>query len=367
MPTNRLYHTWLKYIMQLRPEEHSPRLRNLVWLIVGIYQSKSVHLSKIAMKIPGNVNLLSIVRRLSRFLSNPAIRVRDWYEPIARDLLHSMVRTVGEVRLIADGTKVGFGHQLLMIAVAFRRRAIPIAWTWVRCKRGHSSAAKQLALLAYVQHLIPDNSPVLLVGDSEFGAVKVIQQLEAWNWRYVLRQKASYQVKPVDESEDGWQRFGDLIHKPGQSIWLGRRLLTLKHAHPINLLAHWKKGEKEPWLLATNLLSQRATLGAYRRRMWIEEMFGDLKGNGFDLETTHLRHFLRLSRLTLAVVLLYVWLVSMGSKAIKDGKRRLVDRAERRDLSIFQIGLRSVERRLANALSISIRLGPMYGSKLSGS
>jgi hypothetical protein len=101
--------------------------------------------------------------------------------------------------------------------------------------------------------------------------------------------------------------------------------------------------------------------------MWIEETFGDLKGNGFDLESTHLRHFLRLSRLTLAVVLLYVWLVSMGSKAIKDGKRRLVDRVERRDLSIFQIGLRSVERRLANALSVSIRLGPMYGSKLSGS
>jgi hypothetical protein len=38
--------------------------------------------------------------------------------------------------------------------------------------------------------------------------------------------------------------------------------------------------------------------------MWIEEMFGDLKGHGFDLESTHLRYFLRLARLTLAVVLL---------------------------------------------------------------
>jgi hypothetical protein len=32
--------------------------------------------------------------------------------------------------------------------------------------------------------------------------------------------------------------------------------------------------------------------------MWIEEMFGDLKGNGFDLESTMLRH---VSRLTLAL------------------------------------------------------------------
>jgi hypothetical protein len=37
-----------------------------------------------------------------------------------------MVNSVGEVRLIFDATHVGFGHQLLMVALAFRRR---IAWT----------------------------------------------------------------------------------------------------------------------------------------------------------------------------------------------------------------------------------------------
>jgi len=90
-------------------------------------------------------------------------------------------------------------------------------------------------------------------------------------------------------------------------------------------------------------------------------MFGDLKRHGFDLESTHLRHFLRLSRLTLAVALLYVWLISTGSQAIKNGQRHWVDRAERRDLSIFQIGLRLIKRRLTNALSVSIRLRPVYG------
>lgn len=362
MSINQLYHTWLHRISQLRPGERITRLRNLAWLIVGIYQSKSVHLSQVALKIPGDVRVLSIVQRLSRFLQNPAVRVREWYEPVARDLVQGMANTVGEIRVIADGTKVGFGHQLLMIAIAFRRRSIPIAWTWVRKGRGHSSATKQLALLAYVRQLIPRNTPVLLVGDSEFGAVEVIRQVEAWEWRYVLRQKANHQVKLAGESD--WQRFGDTLQKPGQSHWLGHGLLTLKHAHPTHLLAHWKKGEKEPWLLATNLPSRQKTLRAYRRRMWIEEMFGDLKGNGFDLESTHLCHFLRLSRLTLAVVLLYVWLISTGAKAIKDGQRRLVDRTERRDLSIFQTGLRLTERSLTNASPISIRLWPVYGYKL---
>lgn len=283
--------------------------------------------------------------------------MREWYEPIARDVVQAAAKTVGEIRLIVDGTKVGFEHQLLMVAIAYRRRAIPIAWTWVRKSRGHSSAVKQLALLAYVRRLIPAQTPVLLVGGSEFGSVAVIRQLESCKWHYVLRQKANHWVK-VGESD--WQYFGDWVEKPGQSNWLGRGLLTSKHAHPTNLLAHWKRGEKEPWLLATDLPSRQKTLGAYRRRMWIEEMFGDLKGNGFDLESTHLRHFLCLSRLTLAVALLYVWLISTGSKAIKNGQRHCVDRAERRDLSIFQIGLRLVKRRLTNALSVSIRLQPVY-------
>ncbi len=64
---------------------------------------------------------------MSRFLDNPAVRVREWYAPIARDWLESAAHTLGEIRLIADGTKVGFGHQLLIISLAFHHRAIPLA------------------------------------------------------------------------------------------------------------------------------------------------------------------------------------------------------------------------------------------------
>ncbi len=122
----------------------------------------------------------------------------------------------------------------------------------------------------------------------------------------------------------------------------------------VNLFAYWKIGEDEPWLLATNLSTPQAAFAAYRRRMWIEEMFGDLKAHGFDLERTHLRHFMRLSRLTLAAALLYVWLVAFGSHVIKTGFRRLVDRVDRRDLSIFRIGCRMIERCLTNERAFSI-------------
>jgi hypothetical protein len=329
-------------------------VRNFVWLLVGIHESRSVKMSRIAGKIPGKAKLLSTVRRLGRFLSNPAIRVRAWYAPIARQWLAAQFRYLGEIRLIVDGTKIGYGHQLLIVCLAYRKRAIPIAWTWIKHVKGHSSARKQLALLAYVRSLIPAGAAVFLVGDCEFGAVEVLRQLDFWNWFYVLRQKSDTGVW-FCEQED-WQTFGSYIQKAGQSFWLGSGYLTIKHIYRVNLLVHWKRGEKEPWCLATNLMDKPMSLRFYARRPWIEEMFGDFKKHGFDLEKTKLSHFQRLSRLTLAVAILYVWMVSIGTQTVHSGNRHLVDRKDRRDLSIFQIGLRFVERCLTNALPIRISL-----------
>ena len=346
MPINQLYDTWMRRICELRPGQRITQVRNFVWLMIGIYQSRSVHLSKIAGKILGPAKLVSITRRLSRFPDNPAIRVREW--------LQAQGHCLGEICLMVDCTKVGFGHQLLMSSLAYRKRAIPIAWTWVKQVRGHSSAFKQLALLNYVRQLLPLEAVVFLVGDCEFGSVEVLKWLDQWHWYYVLRQKTDTCVWLNQHNE--WKPFGSFVHNAGESRWLGHGYLTAKEIYPTNLLAHWQSGEDEPWCLATNLPDREMILRYYRRRMWAEEMHGDLKKHGFDLESTMLRHFVRLSRLTLAVVCLYVWLISMGGRTIHQGLRHLVDRHDRRDLSIFQIGFRFVQRRLTNALPVVIPL-----------
>jgi hypothetical protein len=291
-------------------------------------------------------------------LDNPAIRVRSWYGPLAEQLLTHIHGHDLPIRLIVDGSKVGFRHQLLMVAVAYRRRAIPLAWTWVKSSRGHSSSWKQLALLTYVQSLLPCGAPVSLVGDSEFGAVPVLKWLDQRNWQYVLRQKGSHLVQLPEHT--AWQRFDSLIQRARQRIWVAQARLTEKHHYRVNLVAYWHPGETEPWLLATNYPDLRTALRAYRKRMWIEEMFGDFKGHGFDLEWSQLHTFLRLSRLTLAVVLLYLWLVAYGSAVIKKGWRYLVDRKDRRDLSIFRIGLDMIDRHLTNEETFIFRWFPYF-------
>ena len=365
MPVNQMYHTWFQWLRQLWPQAHIPRWRNTAWFMTSLQDSHSVQLQRIAGKIPGAAKLLSRVRRLERFLANPGLRVRPSYEPVARALIDHLAATLGEIRLIADGTQVSGHHQLLLISLAYRRRAIPLAWTWIRSAKGHSSAWKQRALLAYVHQLIPAGIPVLLLGDTEFEAVSVQRQVAAWHWHYVLRQKPNNQVRAKGQAE--WRSFGSLVQRPRQSVWLAQAQLTLKSAHKANLLAYWQVGEKDPWLLATNLPTPGETLRAYRRRMWTEELFGDLKGHGFDLASTHLRHFERLSRLTLLVALVYVWLLLAGARGIRRGERHWVDRHDRRDLSLFQIGWRLIERFLTNDDPVPLALKPLTILKVSGS
>jgi hypothetical protein len=350
------YHTLIERIKQLLPKERITRLQNMAWLQSGILQSRSVQLNRIANKIPGFVQKLSKVRRLARFLDNDQVCVRPWYRSTAVALLVAAANSGQVIRLLIDATKVGNGHQLLMVSLAYRRRALPLVWTWVRCSRGHSAGWVQAALLRYVHHLMPATAQVVVIGDSEFTPLQSV--LADWQWYYVLRQKGSHLVQLSPAAD--WQRCDTLVTSPGQRRWFTALCLTQQHQHRCNFLALWQRGEQEPWLLATNLPDARQTRRHYTRRMWTEEMFGDFKAHGFDLEASHLQHFLRLSRLTLAVALLYVWVVAFGSYTIKLGRRYLVDRHDRRDLSIFRIGLDMLEWSFGNALSVSIRSIPYF-------
>lgn len=356
MPANRLYDTWFAWARKLLPGERVTRVRNLAWFIVGMYLSQSVHLSRIAAKLPFQVTLCASTQRLDRFLRNKAFRVHVWYRPMAAALLQA-VSAQGPVRLIVDGSKVSAQHQLLIVTLAYRKRALPIAWTWVPRRRGHSCANVQLALLRHVHALLPHQTHVLLIGDSEFGAVAVLQQACAWHWHYVLRQRGNLLVCVA--TTGGFQHLKELVLHKGKVFWHPHTILTEQMCHT-SLLTYWRRGEKEPWLLSTNLPDAQAVLHAYRLRMWIEEMFGDWKKHGVDLERTHLGHVQRLSRLTFVVALWYLWLVTTGSQVIQAGLRRLVDRKDRRDLSIYRIGLYFIARCCACDLLLIVRLVPYF-------
>ena len=133
-PSQRLYGKVYRALMQLLPKERDSRLTNLALLMVGIWGARSVQTGRLAAYIPLYIKKLSVVRRMERFLDNRAVRVRSWYEPVARWLI-SAGSVTGEIALVMDSTTVSAHHRLVLVGLAYRARVVPLAWSWVRSSR----------------------------------------------------------------------------------------------------------------------------------------------------------------------------------------------------------------------------------------
>ena len=258
MFNSQSYVKWREMLTQQIPNQCESRLTNLTLLIVGIFASQSVYLSVLARKIPIRAKKLSLTKRLERFLDNPAVDVVAWYKPWATRLLAS-AGSGGHIHLVVDTTKVSAYRRLLMIAVAYRRRTLPIIWCWIDHPRGHGKVAHQVTLLKRLKPLLPEGVRVSFVGDSEFGHVDVIRLLVKWGWDYALRQKGRTLYRQPHHAQ--WQRIDAFALQPGQCFWLGQVLLTEKHACPTHLVCSdpQKLDTKVPTLILTGVLAGAPT------------------------------------------------------------------------------------------------------------
>lgn len=335
MQTNLpFYHRVLKQLCQWWPDERVTRQRNMALLMTGLYLSRAVHMALVVRVWPSRSKEPSLVNRLRRFLDNPRVDVRTWYRPVAVHLLQTFAGQ--RLRLVIDCTKVGFNFRLLTVSVAYRKRTLPLAWSVHRGSRGHVTVEDQLALVRYVHSLVPIHQDVWLLGDTGFQTVPLVQWLCRHHWHFVLRQQGRITVQLPGQA---WRKLNHFDLAPGQTRTVGWVRLTQKYnAGWFWLVLHWEKGEKEPWYLLADQPGTSALLRLYRIRMWTEEMYGDLKGHGFDLEATHLDDEARIERLVLGLCLTFGWLVALGSWVIKHGYRHFVDHKSRRDKSYFRIG-----------------------------
>lgn len=351
----RLYHKLLSQFCQWYPHERITRKRNLAWLVTGLYLSASVHLAHIVRKLSLPSQDLSLVNRFRRFLDNPHIRVRQWYRPVAKQIVQALAGQV--LRLVIDVTKVGFHFRMMTVSVVYHQRSLPLVWSLHRGEKGHTTAAQQIELMQVVSQLVPTHSQVWVLGDTGFQSVQLLQWLARQRWHFVIRQTGNIQVS---WKEQEWVRLADLGLQIGETRFVGWvRVAEKYNAGWFWLILHWKVGEEEPWYLVSDRQGGRKLIRLYGLRMRTEEMYGDLKRHGFDLEATHLKDAERISHLVLAVCMAFVWLMTLGAHIVKRGFRYLVDHRSRRDKSYFRIGWDWLARCLRLNLPIPIRFHPI--------
>jgi len=325
-------------------------LTTLAALISGIVASKSTQLPKVAAKVPTGIKPESRVKRFARWLDNEHILEEVYFLPYAELLLaHLAVETLV---LVMDGSVVGCGCVALMIHVLYKGRALPLAWRVRQGPKGHFPEALHIALLNLIRACLPEGTPVVFLGDGEFDGTMLQQTLHEAGWHYACRTAQS----TVATWEGETFRLDTLgaCSKPGTLIELKEVKITRDAYGPVMVLSCWGKGYHEPLYVVSNMDAAEEACRYYQKRFGIETFFSDQKSRGFHIHKSHISDPQRLSRLLIAACLAYIWMIYLGALCGKEGWLSIIHRTDRCDLSLFQLGLRTLDYFLNEDCSIPV-------------
>ena len=240
-----------------------------------------------------------------------------------------------------------------MVSLIYNNRAIPIAWITVKGSKGHLPEDVHLELLNKVKPLIPDGADVIFLGDGEFDGNRLQAAInEEENWKYVCRTAKNRLISDGDDSYS----LRDVMLVSGIRIDISNVKVTADKYGPVLVVICWDEKYEEPIYLVTNVDCGEEACRWYTYRFIIETFFSDQKSRGFNLQKSHLSSPKRVERLLIASCMAYIWMIYLGILAVKKKVLPEIHRRGRCDLSLFQIGLRYLERILNQNLEIPFEL-----------
>jgi Transposase DDE domain len=350
--SQELYNRLNEKLRELIHVKNGKQVTNWIWIIVGILQSQSSNLSKIANYLPMETEAESRVTLIRRWLMNPHISVWKFYKKILEHVLSGW--STVDAYIILDGVMVhGDRWQIFRISLQHGCRAIPIAWTIVEGK-GLVKVTKLKGMLEKVQKFLKKYvKRVTFLADAGFRDCDWAQLCLKIGWNYAIRVACNTYITMPNGISD---RLDHLVPE-NCNRYFENVLLTRETKLKTNVSVTWttdKNGEPEMVAIMTDQIACRARLREYDRRMSIEQSFRDDKSGGFDMEHTRLQHAQRIDHLLLAIAIATLWCHELGEFVLKQGDdtRCQVDPSHKRTLSLFQLGLRWLKRILATGLHV---------------
>lgn len=341
--SQEVYSTLLRAVREAQPQEDLRRLKVFAWLLTGLLLEKSISLPLLATVIVSRAKAASRVRRLRRFLANPHVVVRDYYDWLIRMALAGWSKAT--IYVAIDTTDLANRLVICRLSVVYRGRAIPLVW------QVYERASVMLAFAAYkelLEHacaLLPPEAKIVLLGDRGFRTTELMDWCRTHGWHFRLRLQADQLVRLPGSP---LQSFSQLRLRRGMVRFLQNVTLGREHYGPINVALAWPDTPKaERWIIATDEPANLHSLNEYARRMDIDESFLDDKSGGFQLEDSRLPDADSVSRLLLVMAVAALYLVSLGTFVVERDQRHAVDPHWGRGLSYFQIGWRSLRWHLA--------------------
>jgi hypothetical protein len=306
----------------LRPAQQ----RGLAWWVYGALLAQSACQTAVVGALLG-VGAYDAVRQyLREWLYDGADRaapcrttldVAACFAPLLRWVVAWWEGT--DLALAVDATSKGDQLVVLTVSVLYRGTALPVAWHVLPANQPGAWMAPLLRLLRLLRPAVPVRWRVIVLADRGLWSPRLYKRIRDLGWHALLRLQDDILFQPVGQRR---QRARQLLGGPGHG-WIGRGT-AFKNAPQRRvgtLVALWAEGEREPWLLLTDLPPERVGLCWYGLRIWIELGFRALKGMGWQWQRTRRTDPTRTARHWLVLAVATLWAAAVGTRA-EDAARR---------------------------------------------
>jgi hypothetical protein len=313
------------------------RLDTLVWAIVGLCLTQTVHFSAWAEMTQSRAkSAASRERRFSRWLHHPAIVPAQWYRPVLQTALVDW--PVDQRLFVALDTTALLPFVLIRASLIYRGRAISLAWRALRHRSTQVSFEAYQPVLDQVGAMIPASRGITLLADRGFVHERLFRYLRKQRWHFRLRLPGD---TLVHLSTPSVVAVRGLCPPAGQARFFQEVSILGAAVGPVHLaLSCLLEQPDDPWFVVSDEPTNARTLDEYGLRFGIEETFRDEKSGGYQIHLSHIAQPEALERLLLILALATLYLTSLGVSLEKADKRRWVDPHWERRLSYVQLGWR---------------------------
>lgn len=330
--------------------------RGLSLMSLGISLSKESQVSKISEELRFAGSFATVEKRLKRWLGNPRIDLDAVFAQWVTWVWEAcqLERPI----LLVDETKIGQRIGVMMISLAYDKRAIPLVWTCYQADNAQAypkegQVGMIVRMLELVMSHLPKQSRPLIEADRGIGcSSNLMKACQARGWYYLFRiqKTSSFEVsgRPSRQVQD-WLERGE--------VWVNYGTLFSKEKRQLRsyVFSTWEQGQKEAWHLASN--DPLVDSHTYAQRMWQELSFRDLKTGGWQWQASHLENPQRASLLILAMALAYAWMLSQGTFVLHDeALSQEICAGEPQKYSPFRAGLRFFKQSLENLERVYVGL-----------
>ena len=305
------------------------QLKSLISTIYGIIHSQSLEYAQIARHMPTDTTHEHAKKRVYRLVNNEDLDMGILMVIWCKFIVKSLYSFREYVLVMVDITWVN-GEKYIKAAIPFMSRCIPIGFlrfTDDDVRKGTSQNDIEESFFTWIRMTLWDHK-VVVIADRGFRRARLLLFLKELGLHYVIRICGNVWVSTSPTSREQYTGIlGSIKLRIEERKYMKNASLQKELKVPINLMLgkiKAKKGKKiDPWYIATDLDDLDKAYSYYEKRMWIEEMFRDLKSRfhwcEYKAESPEAREML-----TFCLMISYTIVLLLGYQVQKTNRQALV-------------------------------------------